>query len=163
MIYRVGIFVSFVISIFLLSSCSDDQIPTDKSIRDFFAIYRQEMEEVVRVCKVNSNIRWIGANNDELSFYQKSGEYNQLIGVESARSILNRHAIRSLSCSRNRISPDKPLISVTIPLYSSGISVSGYSKGIRFFPNVLPAMETSLELGKLSKLNVSGWYIYRSE
>ena len=116
-----------------------DTMPPDEDIEILFTNKNDSIKQLVEFCK--------SENTD----------------ISEARRAFTDIGGEALMCTRDWSQQDFPLVSVTLPLYSSGLSVSGVSKGIKFIPIVSNNVKARVKSGELKKLGEDGWYIYLSE
>lgn len=163
---------AIVLVFFLLASLSgcdtkslggNNSLPTDASIKNLYLNNKNSINSLVEFCISNPSVKWLGVGLMDIELSTIMSLKPDSATVNKAKESLSDVGAESLMCTRDWGEPDYPLVSVTMPLYGSGISVSGVSKGIRFFPNISDYVQAKVKDGELKILGDDGWYIYFSE
>ena len=140
-----------------------DSLPPDESIEDLYLNNKSSIRGLVEFCTSSPSVKWLGVKPADIELSTALNSKPDSAAVSKAKKSLSDIGAESLMCTRNWGEPDYPLVSVTVPLYGAGISVSGVSKGIRFFANVSDYVQVRVKAGELKSLGDDGWYIYLSE
>lgn len=140
---------------------SDSLLP-DASIEDLYLNNKSSIKALVEFCTSSPSVKWLGVKPTDMELSTVLSSKPDSAAVNKAKKTLSDVGAESLMCTRDWGEADYPLVSVTVPLYGAGISVSGVSKGIRFFSNVSDYVQARIKAGELKSLGDEGWYIYLS-
>tara|TARA_R110000850_G_scaffold246338_2_gene371221 strand:- start:207 stop:719 length:513 start_codon:yes stop_codon:yes gene_type:complete len=140
-----------------------DTMPPDEDIEILFTNKNDSIKQLVEFCKSNPSVKWLGTESTGIDLSTVLAFKPENTDISEARRAFTDIGGEALMCTRDWSQQDFPLVSVTLPLYSSGLSVSGVSKGIKFIPIVSNNVKARVKSGELKKLGEDGWYIYLSE
>jgi hypothetical protein len=155
-------FLIFLILFLLaqLAACGSESLPTDADIEDLYFNNKSAVEGLVDFCISNPGVKWLGVKPEAIDLSTAYNSKLDNVAVLKAQKKLADIGAVSLFCTRNWGELDYPLVSVTVPLYGAGISVSGVSKGIKFIFKNSGHVQAKVKSGKLKSLGDDGWYIF---
>lgn len=153
-------FLSVMLFFVVLSSCGvGSSAPNDADIQRFYQENKSTLTALVEFCANHKYVKWVGRDPGHLSLTsQSNGSID--VAVSTIRKKMEDLDIQSLACTRDRSLSDPPLVSVTIPLYAVGLSVSGSSKGLKYITEEAFNVRARVDSGELRALEESRWYIY---
>ncbi|MCG7537888.1 hypothetical protein [Pseudoalteromonas sp. OOF1S-7] len=154
-------FAVILVSILGCDSSGENNPPSNDSVRNFYTQNKVHIESFVEFCALQERVRWLGVNDIDLS--SKSDANLDDFSVANTRLVMTDLGIESMFCARDYSKINAPLVSVTLPLYNSGLSVSGVSKGIKFIVVESARVKEQINNGELTHLGDTGWYIYYRE
>ncbi|RZM78469.1 hypothetical protein C3B51_14930 [Pseudoalteromonas rubra] len=154
-------FTVTLVSILGCDSSGEHKPPSNDSVRIFYNQNKVRIEGFVEFCALHESVKWLGVNDIDLS--SKPNENIDSFSVTNTRLVMNNLGIESIFCARDYSKVNAPLVSVTLPLYNSGLSVSGISKGVKFIVFESARVKEQLKNGELAYLGDIGWYIYYRE
>lgn len=137
--------------------------PSDEEMKIFFFENMPDILSVRDFCMNNLGVKWLGIESGDV---EVAGSVKATPDVEllhEVRESLKFLGAEVLICTRDWSLPSIPLVSVVLPLYSSGLSVSGSRKGYRYIVNLNASVKAKIQSGELIVLGEKGWYIYSSE
>lgn len=141
----------------------EPQPPTDIYVQDWFAENYEELVTLKDIGETNIALKRINVDSTEPSSY---GPLNQsdLIAAERAVGILRKLDLEFVDYSRTF--PDfQDTRFVSVPFYSWGLSLGGYSITIQFVANP-EDIDTTIQNGQnvqFNPLNIDNWYIKHSD
>ena len=136
-------------------------------LKNSFSRHFESLQDVVRACSDNPDLRRIGRSANDVSYYKgvsSVDDFNSL--VISIQKKLAEIGASSVSCGRRGDFEDNPLAIVSFVMSASGLSVSGSSKGFFYSTEWSqknnPASEAIFESRGYTQLGIDGWYIYET-
>jgi len=115
---------------------------------------------MVDFCSENISVRRLGLTRKKVKFSRSRSEVPSDSMLSEMQNKLQKLGAKSLICTRDWSLAVAPLVSVTIPLYNSGLSVSGNTKGITYLKVMNSVTREQIKSGELILIDKSGWYIY---
>ncbi len=140
-----------------------DPMSSDENIEALFENKNDSIKKLFEFCKSNPSVKWLGTESTGIDISTALDLKPDNTDISEARRAFSDIGGEALMCTRDWSQQDFPLVSVTLPLYGSGLSVSGVSKGIKFIPIFSKNVQARVKSGELKNLGEEGWYIYLSK
>lgn len=157
-------FLVFLLLSFLTGCYAYNSLPTDTDIENAYFNNNSSFNALVGFCNKNPSVKWLGIKPEDIDLSSALDLEPDITSVIRAQETLLEVGSKTLMCTRDwGGEADYPLVAVTVPLYSIGISVSGVSKGIKFISRENIYVKARIESGELKSLGDDGWYIYFSD
>lgn len=156
---RILVLISFII----LIGCgrgNNGAVPTDGEVEVFYKSNVVKLTSFVQFCADHKSVKWVGQNLHDIDIALHD---NDAVPEETLKQLhrkMQELEVESFSCSRNWSERGHPLISVTIPLYTIGLSVSGSSKGLKYLTENAQSVQSRVDTGELRAIGDGGWYIF---
>lgn len=154
-----NVFVVVSLCLLIISGCERNAAPpTALDIELFYHDNRDALISLVAYCVDHESVKWIGDDQGEIDLVVRDSRESD---AAQLRRTMKRLRVESISCTRDWSTSSRPLVAVTIPTYTAGLSVSGLSKGLKYLSEHAKNVQLRTERGELKAIG-DGWYVYIS-